>query len=400
MKYSFSLLLAVSTLFPSVFAAPLESGTAPAKAIYFITNEDDNSVVGLNVNPDGSITMGRKTPTGGKGLAGIDAKTNQSATTDTLFSQSAIKVEGRTLLAVNPGGNTLSMFAISPKNPTNLKMVGKPVDTMGDFPVSVAFSPKNKIACAANTGAKAGLACFKVERKGLVPISSQMSLTFPLGQSNPPRGPTNTVSHVLLNADESAFLTTVKGDPMANKTGFISVLPIDSAKQSMAAKDVRSSPNGTAVLFGSVAIPGTNNILATDAAFGATTLSIDPSSLKATSLNKANVTDQKATCWATFSKWTKTVFVTDVGVNHLVEVDPASGDLLQSTSIPNSNPGMIDLVSAGNMVYALAPGNGSTPASMAVMMSAKKGEAVKLVQNVDLTVAGAGARSQGMAIMM
>ena len=399
MKYSLSLYLTVSTLLPSIIAAPLETRTAPAQAIYFITNEDNNAVVGLNVNSDGSITMGRKTPTGGKGLAGIDAKTNQSAVSDTLFSQSAIKVEGSTLLAVNAGSNTLSMFAISRNSPTNLKMVGKPVDTMGDFPVSVAFSPKNKIACVANTGAKAGLTCFKVGKRGLIPMSSGMSVTFPLGQSNPPKGPTNTVSHVLLNADESAFLTTVKGDPMANKTGFISVLPVESAKQATAAKDVRSSPNGTAVLFGSAAIPGTNDVLATDAAFGATTLAIDPSSLKATSLNKAGVTGQKATCWATFSKSTKTVFITDVGVNHLVEVDPASGDLLRSTTIPNSNPGMIDLVSAGNMIYALAPGNGSTPASVAVMMTAKRGEAVKLVQNVDLTVAGAGARSQGMAIM-
>ena len=399
MRYYISLLLCISAALPSILAAPLEPRKASAKAIYLITNEDDNAVVGLNVNRDGSITMGRKTMTGGKGLAGIDAMTNQPAATDTLFSQSAIRVEGNTLLAVNSGSNTISMFRISARDPTKLQMVGQPADTMGDFPVSVAFSRKNKIACAANTGARAGLACFKVGKAGLTPISSQMTLTFPLGQSTPPKGPTNTVSHVLLNADQSAFLTTVKGDPMANKTGFISVLPIDGAQKTVAATDTRSTPNGTAVLFGSIALPGTDNILATDAAFGATTLSIDPQTGKATSLNKATVDGQKATCWATFSQSTETAFVTDVGVNRLVEVDPTSGDLLQTTDVPNSNPGMVDLVSAGNMVYALAPGNGSTPASVAVMRTGKRGEPVTLVQTADLTVAGAGVRSQGMTIM-
>ena len=97
---------------------------------------------------------------------------------------------------------------------------------------------------------------------------------------------------------------------------------------------------------------------------------------------------------------TNTVFITDVAVNHLVEVDPASGDILQSTTIPNRNPGMIDLMSAGNMVYALAPGNGNTPASVVVMQTAGKGTPVKTVQNADLTVSGAGTKSQGMAIML
>jgi len=34
------------------------------------------------------------------------------------------------------------MFYINPANPLNLKMVGKPVDSGGEFPVSVDASPK------------------------------------------------------------------------------------------------------------------------------------------------------------------------------------------------------------------------------------------------------------------
>ena len=63
---------------------------------------------------------------------------------------------------------------------------------------------------------------------------------------------------------------------MANKTGFISVLPIDGVNNAVSATDVRSSPNRTAALFGNTTIPETNNLLPTDATFGATILSVDP----------------------------------------------------------------------------------------------------------------------------
>ena len=59
--------------------------------------------------------------------------------------------------------------------------------------------------------------------------------------------------------------------------------------------------------------------------------------------------------------------MTDVAVNHLVEIDPGSGEIRLSVNLPNANPGMIDLVVAGNMVYALSPGNETTKAAVAVM---------------------------------
>ncbi len=44
------------------------------------------------------------------------------------------------LVAVNAGSNTLSLFKIDEQEPTKLMRVGEPVDTMGEFPVSVAAS--------------------------------------------------------------------------------------------------------------------------------------------------------------------------------------------------------------------------------------------------------------------
>lgn len=259
------------------------------------------------------------------------------------------------LIAVNAGSNTVSLFGISAGSATTLTPIGAPVSTFGDFPNTVTLSAKKSLACVANSGAKAGVACYRISKTGLTPLSQSLLATFDLGQTTPPIGPTNTVSHALFNADASALITTVKGNPATNKTGFVSVLPID-ANGCPAKKDIRSTPANTAVLFGSVLIPHSQppTLLATDASFGATTLALSPKS-QLTTLTHTKIANQAATCWATFSPHTKTAFVTDVAVNHIVEIDPAGGTILQSTTLPNTNPGMIDLAAAGNFVYALSP---------------------------------------------
>lgn len=44
------------------------------------------------------------------------------------------------MFTINAGSNTVVMFNIDPQDPTNLKMVGSPADTMGEVPVSVDYS--------------------------------------------------------------------------------------------------------------------------------------------------------------------------------------------------------------------------------------------------------------------
>lgn len=269
------------------------------------------------------------------------------------------------------------MFNIDPNDATNLTMVGKPVDTLGEFPISVTLSSKLGQACVANGGAKAGVACFSMcAENGLTALDTSLR-AFDIKQKTPPTGPANTVSQIFFNEDSSALLTTVKGDPAVNNTGFISVFPVvDSV---VSTKDVRSSPSGTALLFGTALVPGSNNVFVTDAAFGSVTLAISPNGNVGGKADKAaaaadvastvattKIDNQKATCWATISDVTKTAFVTDVGVNQLVEIDPASGDLIKSLASTNGNPGMIDLVSAGNFIYALSPGNGTTKPAVTV----------------------------------
>ena len=105
---------------------------AGAKAIYFMTNQDENSVIMLPVQADGTLAAGSIIATGGEGASLIDAMTGQPAKTDTLASQGAVRVVGSSLFAVNPGSNSLSMFAIDPQDPAKLSAVGQAVSTGGD----------------------------------------------------------------------------------------------------------------------------------------------------------------------------------------------------------------------------------------------------------------------------
>lgn len=370
-----------------------QTGTNP-KAVYFITNAAENSVVALKVAADGTLSDGSITATGGAGMSGIDGSTNLTAAPDSLFSQGAVKVAGKMLVAVNPGSNTITMFSINSADPTKLTMVGKPVDTLGEFPVSVALSTKLKQACVANSGAKAGIACFSMSlSQGLKPLDTCLR-PFDINQTTPPVGPTNTVSQTFFNADSTALITTVKGNPAVNNTGFLSVFPV--VNNAVSTQDTRSSPAGTAVLFGTALIPNSNNIFVTDASFGSATLALDANNVATVSAS-TKIADQAATCWAAISDVTNTAFVTDVAVNHLVEVDTTSGALIKELVLGNGNPGMIDLASAGNFIYALSPGNATTKSAVVVFdVSGGQGSA-KQVQNFSPT--GVTDSAQGMTVV-
>ena len=261
------------------------------------------------------------------------------------------------------------MLAISTSDPTKLTLLGNPVEIPGEFPNTVAVSGKNNLVCVGTTGAVAGISCSSVSDEGLGPMDELRP--FDLGQSTPPVGPTNTVSQSFFSEDESVLFTTVKGDPATNKTGFLSAFSLEcspSGTSRISQVDVRSTPEGTAVLFGSQVIPGTSNIFATDAAFGAAILSVDPQTLDATTLASGEIGNQMATCWATISSATGTAFVTDVAVNHVVEMSIGDASIISELDLSaNGDPGLTDLQASGNFIYALSPGNGTTEAAVTVL---------------------------------
>ncbi|KAK3330574.1 hypothetical protein B0H66DRAFT_68206 [Apodospora peruviana] len=403
------------------------AGAANAKAFYFITNNEENTVAAVELGADGLVT-GKATvlATGGAGANGIDGSTNKSAVPDALFSQSALTIAGMNIFAVNAGSNSISMLAINPADPLKLRMVGDPVVIPGEFPNTVAASEKLGLVCVGLTGKKAGVSCASFSSEAGVGEMDELR-GFELNQSTPPVGPTNTVSHVFFSSDETQLLATVKGDPAKNNTGFIAAYAVEqktggrnfkrtnnnetsaggekgaaaaAAAVSVSRDNVRSSPEGTAVLFGSVAIPGASAVLVTDASFGVAILNIDGTTGKAETVAKVALADQKATCWSAISPATGTAFVTDVGINRLVEVGRnGGGELAVLNEVDMSvtgDPGVIDLRAGGELVYALSPGNGTTQAAVSVVNVVTK----KLLQSAKLSGLGAGANSMGMALLI
>ncbi|RAO66615.1 uncharacterized protein BHQ10_002627 [Talaromyces amestolkiae] len=363
-----------------------------AKAIYFLTNEDSNSVVAIPIGRNGTLSGGATIATGGKGGSTVNA-TGGANGPDALGSQSALAVVDDFLFAVNPGSNTLSMMRISKTNPTDLNLVGEPATLPGQFPVTVAASSKNSLVCVGTTGAQAGISCASYSVKGLGDMSPLT--TFNLNQTTPPSGPLNGVAQTFFSEDESRLITTVKGDPTRNNTGFVSVLPIENFYSYPGAHDTRSSPNGTAVLFGSTVIPGTSTIFATDASFGAAVLQVNPFTDEVSLVSKQTLEGQKATCWAAYSEQRESVFVTDVALNRIVEMSAVDAQIISTIDLDNGDPGLIDLKISGRYIYALSPGNGTTASAVTVVDSFVG----KQIQNFPVGSLGASRSSQGMAIL-
>ncbi len=300
------------------------------------------------------------------------------------------------------------MLAISASDPTKLSLVGQPVAIPGEFANTVAASLKHRIVCVGTSGALAGISCSSFSARGLHPMDNLRP--FDLGQTTPPVGPTNTVSHTFFSADESMLFTTVKGDPPTNKTGFFSAFPVQRirarsrkgirTKAAVSSVEQRSTPEGTVVLFGSQAIPGTTNVIATDAAFGAVILSVDPASGQATTIATGKVQGQIATCWVTVSPVTGTAFVTDVATNRIVEMSVQNATVLSELDLSaNGNPGLIDLRAAGNFIYALSPGNGTSEAAVTVVDVSGGSGSAKMIQNFGLSGV-AGQNAMGMAVLV
>lgn len=296
---------------------------------------------------------------------------------------------------MNPGSNTLSMMQISQDDPTNLVLLGEPATIPGDFPNTIAASLKNNLVCVGTTGVRAGISCASFSGTGLSEFDQLRPLN--LHQTTPPIGPFDTISQTFFSEDETRLFVTVKGNPTQNTTGFFSVFPImetSGNSRALALRDFQSSPNGTAVLFGSVQIPGTSRIFVTDAAFGGAVLTLDSAGDHVSLLAKQQIDGQQATCWAAFSKEHGTVFVTDVGVNRLIEMSSVNAEVISTVDLTNGDPGLIDLQAVGEFVYALSPGNGTTEPAITVIDIHRKQQ----IQHFQVRHLGGSKSSQGLAI--
>lgn len=93
----FAILLTLGPMGFTVLAHPTTRETTTAesgRAIYMLTNSQENAVVALPIADNGLLFGGTRTPTGGEGSALFNPMTNQSVATDALASQSSVTIAG------------------------------------------------------------------------------------------------------------------------------------------------------------------------------------------------------------------------------------------------------------------------------------------------------------------
>jgi DNA-binding beta-propeller fold protein YncE len=147
-------------------------------------------------------------------------------------------------------------------------------------------------------------------------------------------------------------------------------------------------------------MPGNaNSLFVTDACFGAAVLTVDRQG-QATVAGKQAIDPQKATCWVAVSDATKSAYVTDVATNRVVEMSLKDASIIGQLDLSaNSDPGLIDLKSAGNFVYALSPGNVTTQAAITVLDVSSGQGSMKQAQHFDISGVAQNT-AQGMAVLL
>ncbi|KAF5343202.1 hypothetical protein D9756_003435 [Leucocoprinus leucothites] len=326
-----SVVLTSSLVSASPVPQPDSKTMSPAKgksvgAAYFLTNEPNgNFVVAADIGTDGKLNLRRAIDAGGLGAHGQPDNNGP----DGLFSQGSIKASksGKVLVTVNPGSSTLSSFKIDPNDPTALRMIGKPVSSDGQFPISVALNKDGNMACAVNGGAINGVSCYSIDQqKGLVPIQNTVR-SLGLNQTTPATGPAGSASQVVFTEDGNRLVVSVKGVPP--QPGFFAVWDVQ-ADGSLSENFQSIAPaKGGLLPFSMTVIPGKNAIFATDAGIGfdifdlaAAGSSQGQNSTATGDRSSSNAIDgQVATCWSTFSPSTGNFYLTDIGTSTITEVN-------------------------------------------------------------------------------
>jgi len=256
--------------------------------------------------------------TGGQGSHGITDPNGP----DALFSQGAVKTNTKAniLATVNSGSNTISLFSVNAADPAQLKKIGEPVSSEGEFPMSLAINAAGTQVCALNGGATNGVTCFSVDaQKGLTAQQNTMR-SLGLNQTTPATGPAGSASHVVFSEDGTQLIASVKGVPPT--PGFLAVWQV-AADGSLSENFTKLTPGAGGLLpFSMTVIPGKNAVLVTDPGSG---FDIFDMSANATATsNRSSVVPiegQGATCWSSFSKKTGNFYLTDIETSIVTEVN-------------------------------------------------------------------------------
>ncbi|KIJ51576.1 hypothetical protein M422DRAFT_157271, partial [Sphaerobolus stellatus SS14] len=216
------------------------------------------------------------------------------------------------------GSNTISTFAVDPRDPTKLQPIGKPVSSGGEFPVSVAVSKKRGLVCVLNAGRINGVNCFKPSNtKGLVPApNTQRSMN--LTQTTPPAagpGP-NGLGHVIFNEAETQLIVSAR-QIGPSEVGLLAVWDINPAgglSQNWGQIVGGVAPLGLAIL------PGKNAVIATDPALGYEIYDLNALSGRQNKTGVFPVPGQGSLCWSVYNPKSGNVYLADALGANVLEV--------------------------------------------------------------------------------
>ncbi|KAI0730919.1 hypothetical protein C8Q76DRAFT_613520 [Earliella scabrosa] len=291
------------------------SARSPPGAVYFISNEpDENMIITASISSDGTLRLDRAVAAGGRGAHGVTAN-NGDLGVDPLFSQGAIQVspKKRVLATVNSGSNTVLLFAIDPRKPTNIRPIGDPISSEGQFPVSLAFNGDGSRLCVLNGGAVNGVNCYNVDdKRGLVQIPNTLRY-LGFNQTTPANGPPGSVSHIAFTEDNSKLVVSYKG---MNGPGYLAVWDVQQDGSLSAQHSQKALASGGMVAFSLTHIPGENAFLLTDPGVGFDIVDFSAKNRQ----SSVAIDGQAATCWSTRSAKTGNYYTIDVGGNAIREV--------------------------------------------------------------------------------
>ena len=163
-RLALSLLALVALLVVSGSAAAAGSGhNGPDSVAYTISNDvAGNALVAYDRAGDGTLSSVGSTPAGGLGTGAGLASQGSVVLTD----------DGRTVLAVNPGSNTVAAFSVDRDGPHLLGTA----PSGGNRPVSIAVDKKLVYVLNKDNSAPATVSGFRLDKDGLTPIAGSTRL--------------------------------------------------------------------------------------------------------------------------------------------------------------------------------------------------------------------------------
>lgn len=383
-----------SLLIPSL-ASALAIGSRQdscLRAAYILDNNPAGSnILSLQIGQDGTLSHPVLTSTGGFGAWGEGGTPPTPDGADTLISQDSVLVVDDYLFTVNAGSNTLSMFFIDGNDPSHPHLLNT-APTLGEFPMSVAYSSIHKTACVLNGGAIAGVTCFSTDHaKGLTPVGGLRPIA--LGQTTPPVGPPNTASDILFNPSESAVFVTIKGSPTV--PGFIYVYPVTPSGL-ISTTPIVSSPSALRIDFALVFLGTDSRAAIADPAFGGAILSI-AHDYTVTVLKQITVPGQSAICWVEYDARFNTIFFLDAGTANITLVDATTYDVTGAIVQANfaTAKGSFDSKPNQNFLYVL---RGGDYVSVLDNTGLSHGKIPTEIQTFDLTSVAPRQVWQGLAV--